>query len=241
MSRPGRKRKSGARYPSGELKKPEVKPDDRIRTSRQPHRRALPDEQRRDERAESPLGRLLLKGVIDAECYDAGERYVAIVGQYRAVINTPRATAGSGRGMICAVDSVETEEMVDRFRAVKVSPKTCFEDADKCACRRRKDRYDAAYAAVLGVPAHVYDRAFLTRMFLGDDAPAELLAAMARAEAARGSELLPLQDQKAARAVARIAVNGEEPTREELVHLVRGLRALARHFGLTGARAMAHS
>lgn len=241
MSRAGRKRKGGKRYPSGGLV-PVVKAEDvlRMRTSRQPHRRTLKSDDRLDERAESPLGRLLIKGVIDAECYDAGERYVAIVGQYRAVINTPRATAGSGRGMTCAVDSVETEEMVDRFKAVRVKPRSCFENAEDCACLRRQERYDAAYAAVLGVPAHGYSRALMTGIMLGD-APAQLLAAVARAEAARGYEALPPQDQKAARAVARVAINGEEPTREELVHLVRGLRALARHFGLTGKRAMAHS
>lgn len=242
MSRAGRKRKSGARYAGGARLKPEAKPDDRIKTSRQPHRRGLPDEQRRDERAESPLGRLLLKGVIDAECYDAGERYVAIVGQYRAVINTPRATAGSGRGMTCAVDSIETEEMVDRFKAVRVKPRSCFQDADTCACLRRQERYDAAYAAVLGVREDAYRRAGLMRMIeLGESPPAELLTAMARAQASTGYDALPPQDQKAARAVARIAINGEEPTREDIVHLVRGLRALARHFGLTGTRALAHS
>lgn len=132
--RAGRKRKAGARHPSGELKRVAA-PDDRIKTSRQPHRRKVPAECRLDQRAESPLGRLYLNGAIDAEALTAGERYVAVVGAYRAVIESPRATAGSGRGFVCAVEWFGES-------------KACDEDPEACACRQRRERYQRAYEAL---------------------------------------------------------------------------------------------
>lgn len=150
MSRAGRKRKSGKRYASGDLV-PARAPDDRIRAARQPHRRCLDEAVRLDERAESPLGRLLLRGLLatvdaigttnaggDAAAarYDAGCAYVAVTGAYRAVIEAPTSTSGSGRGFGCAVEQTNDAD-------------TCRRDPDGCGCLRRKQRYDGAFEALV--------------------------------------------------------------------------------------------
>lgn len=184
MSRAGRKRKSGARHPGGQLKaKP--KPDLKVRTSRQPHRRVLKSDDRLDERAESPLGRLFLRGKIDNDSYDAGARYAFVVGEYAATIGSPRTTSGSGRGYDCLAEITGTHT-------------ACRFDPDNCACFRRKARYDGAF--------EVLERA--------------------------GRRLLMT--------VNRIAVHRQEPSDEDIVYLVAGLRVLAQHFGLTRPARRAH-
>jgi hypothetical protein len=173
MARRGRKRKNGLRHPGGDLVR--VQFDLRAFSGLQPHRVWLPQEQRLDQKAASPLGCLNLLGVLSDAQYLAGVRYAVVVGQYRAVIETPRATAGAGRGYDCAGD------------------RNCGNDGTApCECRRRKERYDAAFAAVIEA------------------------------------------GQRAARAVARVAVHGEQCPRGALPDLKRGLDALAMHFG--GAR-----
>jgi hypothetical protein len=169
MARPGRKRKIGLRHPGGELVRPQF--DMRSLATLQPHRVWLPEEKRMDQKAASPLGCLNLLGVLTDAQYLAGVRYAVVVGKYRAVIETPRATAGAGRGYDCPGD-----------------PK-CGRDGEPCECRRRKQRYDAAFAAVIEA------------------------------------------GQRAARAVARVAVHGEQCPHGALADLKRGLDALAKHFG----------
>ena len=151
MARAGRKRKSGPRKPSGQLKrKKDV--DDRTRTMRQPHRRALAHELRAagvdhhevgkfiaGEEAESPIGRLWAAGLLkqqgdgdvqpSRDRYDAGAMYAQIVGAYRSVIEAPNAGGGSGRGFGCL-------ELL-----CKLAP-------EGCECRRRKERYDRAFEAL---------------------------------------------------------------------------------------------
>jgi hypothetical protein len=156
MSRAGRKRKNGPRHAGGQLKK-DKQPDDRVRTSRQPHRRALAHEMRAEgaddlevkkaagsEEAESPIGRLWLTGMLAdkkdhdvaaaRDRYDAAEMYAQIVGSYRSVIEAPRDVAGSGRGFPC----------LDLL---------CTLAPENCECARRKGRYDRAYGTLrrLGV------------------------------------------------------------------------------------------
>ena len=175
MARRGRKRKIGIRHPGGTLVQP--RPDVRGLATLQPHRVWLPEEKRMDQKAASPLGCLNLLGVVSDAQYLAGIRYAVVVGKYRAVIETPRATAGAGRGYDCAGDL------------------RCGREASHpCECRRRKEGYDAAFAAVLEA------------------------------------------GQRAARAVARVAVHGEQCPRGALADLKRGLEALADHFG-AGRRA----
>lgn len=135
MGRPGRKRKAGRRHPNGALVR-EKRPDDRIRASRQPHRRAMTKDDRLDERAESALGRLNLRRLISNDEYDAGLRYAAVVGAYRAAIEAPTSTAGSGRGFECLAESF-------------AHPDACRADPDGCACRRRRSRYDSAFECLL--------------------------------------------------------------------------------------------
>lgn len=133
MARKGRKRKwRGQKLPHADDPVVEREPDDRIRASRQPHRRGLPEEDRLSEKAESPLGRLSLKSIITEEQYEAGLRYAVVVGQYRAIICAPRTISGSGRGIACSGDEF------------------CGEiDNVPCLCRERRVRYDVAHAALL--------------------------------------------------------------------------------------------
>jgi hypothetical protein len=173
MTRRGRKRKLGFRHPSGELVRPHL--DLRGFATLQPHRVWLPESKRMDQKAASPLGCLNLLGVLSDAQYLAGVRYALVVGEYRAVIEAPRATAGTGRGYDCPGDL------------------QCGRRRDHpCECRRRKERYDAAFVAVLEA------------------------------------------GQRAARAVARVAVYAEQCPRGALAELKRGLDALVRHFSGAG-------
>ena len=88
MTRRGRKRKIGLRHPGGDLVR--VQFDLRALSGLQPHRVWLPQEQRLDQKGGSPLGCLNLLGVLSDAQYLAGVRYAVVVGQYRAVIETPR-------------------------------------------------------------------------------------------------------------------------------------------------------
>jgi hypothetical protein len=85
-----------------------------------------------------------------------------VVGKYRAVIETPRATAGSGRGYDCPGDPV------------------CGRRADTaCECARRKERYDAAFAAVLDAGQQAA-RAVARVAVHGEPCPQGALAALKR-------------------------------------------------------------
>jgi hypothetical protein len=102
-----------------------------VRTSRQPHRRGLKQDDRLSDRAESLLGRLNLNGLISNAQYIAGDQYGMIIGQYRSIIGAPRGTAGAGRGSDCAIG-------------------TGFEcPDDECACARTTARYNNAFAALM--------------------------------------------------------------------------------------------
>lgn len=208
MARRGRKRKAGSRHPSGQLVR-ERAPDDRVRSSRQPHRRGLSEDDRFSEKAESMLGRFNLRHIISDAEHDAGALYAAVVGAYRSVIEAPRAT--SLRAVVepervldadepvagaptCPAAFAEASERIVKIGGVPVTVRRwpCGGDAQECPCAKKKARYDGAFAAVIGA------------------------------------------GQRAAKAVARVAVHGEAIAAEDFVYLTRGLGALARHFGLTG-------
>lgn len=152
MARAGRKRKSGERDARGRLKPKKKDIDDRVRTMRQPHRRALARELRAEgidqhevgkfiagEEAESPIGRLWAAGRLrqqddqDSQAsrdrYDAGTMYAQVVGAYRSAIEAPNGGGGSGRGFGC----------LDLL--CKLAP-------EGCECRYRKERYDRAFEAL---------------------------------------------------------------------------------------------
>lgn len=129
VARTGRKRKSGRRNRSGDIKQP--KPNYAALAALQPHRAWLPENARLSEKAGTPLGGLNLIGVLTDEHHEAGQRYAAIVGAYRAVIESPKGFNNGGRGFDCAG--------CPRIR----------EPESECACEQRKWRYDAAFAAVM--------------------------------------------------------------------------------------------
>ena len=153
MTRAGRKRKSRGFDPAGQSRKPSKDDiDDRVRTQRQPHRRALARTLRRSgadqvevdratggEEAESPIGRLWaagalgLRGDADRQAardrYDAASLFAQIVGAYRSVIEAPRDVAGSGRGFPC-------QELL------------CQLAREACECEHRKIRYMRAFEAL---------------------------------------------------------------------------------------------
>lgn len=165
MSRAGAKKKFKGHVP-GKLNVRRL--DDDELAARQPHRVWLPDKYRLSEKAATPLGGLNLVGAITDSQYDAGSNYVVVVARYRATIGMPLAGfTGSARSIACK------------------GHKGC----DPCECRRRKERYDDAFAAV--------------------------------SEAGN----------RAARAVARVAVHGQACEAGEMDNLRRGLDALAKHFG----------
>lgn len=158
MARAGRKRKLGPRDAAGRLKKPKKEDlDDKVRTTRQPHRRALMRELRArrvgseeaqklaaGEEAESPIGRLWAAGHLkragDADSqaardrYDAGNMFAQIVGAYRSVIGAPSGGAGAGgshgRGRPCPADLL------------------CTLDPESCLCAKTQGRYDRAFEAL---------------------------------------------------------------------------------------------
>jgi hypothetical protein len=71
IDRRGRKRKSGARYPSGGLVR--EKQADKITIAlRMPHRSGVPRHLAHDPKAESVMGRYSLNGLITPLEYDAG-------------------------------------------------------------------------------------------------------------------------------------------------------------------------
>jgi hypothetical protein len=111
---------------------------DRIRVSRQPHRRGVRKDDRLDPKAESVFGRMSLAGVIEPAQYDAGLLYAKIVGEYRAMIGAPSGISGSGRGADCWIASSGGGCLV----------------AD-CPCRKKEARYARAYGALwdAGQPA----------------------------------------------------------------------------------------
>lgn len=128
MVRAGRKRKTGRRLSNGHLV--ERPADYRILAAAQPHRAWLPESKRMDERADSILGCLNLIGKLTDEQAEAGRRYAVAVGRYRATIEGPSATSGSGRAYAC-------------------NP-LCDYGPDDCECHQRRKRYNDLYEALAG-------------------------------------------------------------------------------------------
>ena len=95
--RKGRPRKPGHRYRNGNLRpsshEPAVSPAAVAAT--QPHRAGLGD-CAADQKAESELGRLALRGQISALQYLAGQRYAAQWRAYLSTLDGPRRLGGNG-------------------------------------------------------------------------------------------------------------------------------------------------
>jgi hypothetical protein len=246
MTRAGRTRKSGARYPSGQLKPKKKEIDDRVRTSRQPHRRVVAHELRANgaddldvqkasagEEAESPIGRLWLGGHLrlqgDADeaaardRYDAANMFSQIVGAYRSVIESPKDVAGSGRGFPCEpVQCLDKERLPDH----------------RCECEVRLRRYMSAYEALAGRL-----RRLQVDIEFGEETPEALRAAITEHRRLREDEAYvgpAAQHRRVLMAVNRVAVHRQAIDDQELVYLVHGLEQLRQHFGLTTRRKPKH-
>jgi hypothetical protein len=213
MTRAGRKRKAGARYRGGQLKR-QPKPqqlEERVRVARAlPHRRGLKSNDRMSEFAESSLGRLSLMGLVSRGERAAGEAFAGIVGRYRGVIGGPRQVRSLS---LPTWDDPGTapddEDVTPRFEcssqhadpierrisiagtAMTIREWPCQQPGEVCMCAERRDRYMRVYEAI--------------------------------AQAGRAALM----------AVIRVAVRGEEPRVAELVYLKRGLSAAQRYLGLT--------
>src|SRR5262245_25692182 len=96
--RRGRARKAGARHPSGDLKRQAETP--RQVAAAMPHRKGL-GEKATDQWAESELGRLVLRGDLDATQGLAGEEYLGLWRGYVFTIAGPREVANGSGGFTC--------------------------------------------------------------------------------------------------------------------------------------------
>ena len=116
--RAGRKRKSGARYPSGDLRPPsptEV-------AAAMPHRRGL-GKNAASQLAESELGRMVLRGELEGVLGTAGNLYRGEYRAYIAAICAPRALAKATGGV----------SRCDGCLAIK--------PGDFCLCEHRKRKW----------------------------------------------------------------------------------------------------
>lgn len=125
----GRRRKAGRRTADGRLaKKPRqqrVRDITDVATS-QPHRSWLKEGQRRDQRAESTLGRMFLAGLItEPECW-AGERLRSIIREFHVVIAAP-ITASTAAIMVA--EGMEIPAEADHLAAER--PETEEEKRDR--------------------------------------------------------------------------------------------------------------
>ncbi len=149
MARTGRKRKTGARYPSGRLR--EGPPDYLVLAAQQPHRRDLPKDRRLDPDV-TELGKLKSRNIITQPEYLAGLEFARITALYYATINPPRGLVGAGGGFQCI-------------------PEDCrLEDAPRCICADRR----AAYMGVHDVVARLGHRVIVAvKRLVIEDRPLE--------------------------------------------------------------------
>jgi hypothetical protein len=229
LGRAGRKRKQGRRQPSGKLA-PVKKPDDKIRTSRQPHRRMLKGDHRLSEHAESPLGRMLLAGALndpDAKLkpnatpaptdkartrFEAGELYAKVVSVYNAQLGAPRLGAMS---LPVDDDALPADGEEDRPRDGGCATAT----ADPI---ERQLRLGDQVITVREWPCKA----------MGD----ECACARRKARYDGAFEALGAAGRRALMVVNRVAVHREAIAPQDIVYLDRGLDALARFFGVDRVR-----
>jgi hypothetical protein len=118
----------------------EKQPDYRALTAMQPHRVCLLERWREDHRAGTELGWLLLTGALGSPngdgtlseraqaLHEAGRLFSGVVSRYRAMIGSPRAPGGAGKGYGCVADE--------------------FCDPHSCECRYRTSAYNSAFEAL---------------------------------------------------------------------------------------------
>lgn len=125
MARAGAKRKWKGTTPGPRHNVRRISDDELA--AQQPHRVWLPEASRMSAKAVTPLGGLNLVGAITDSQYEAGQRYVVIVAEYRASIGVP---------------------MKGQSASAKTYPCMGAFNCEDCECRRRKQRYDRAFEAV---------------------------------------------------------------------------------------------
>src|SRR5581483_8965954 len=208
----GRKRKIGARGRTGRLKqKPKSeRVEERVRLARsQPHRRGLKSQDKLSELAESPLGRLTLKGVLTAGERAAGETFAAIVNKYRTVIEGPKPVRS-----LSIATSAEPGDSADQ------------EAAEKFSC-------PSQYADPIGRQVTIGGKLITVREWPCQVAGASCACADRRQRYARAYEAIAGAGRRALMAVIAVAVRNEEIPATEIVYLKAGLSAARRHLGLT--------
>ena len=142
--RAGRKRKSGARYPSGDLRRPsplEV-------AAGMPHRRAL-GKNAASQLAENELGRMVLRGEVDAVLATAGDLYRGEYRAYLAAICAPRMPV---RALGEAAGAISRCVWCPRSGGGEQNAQAVF---CLCADRERKWRSSQAALADSGASAEV--------------------------------------------------------------------------------------
>lgn len=107
------RRKQAKRTPSGQISRAGINQDPRSTALAQPHRRWLPEAMRKDQRAESALGRLYLAGYLTEGQVTAGERWRRLMTDYAQVIDAPRPSAGVLARMIEEKAGPDTEPPPD--------------------------------------------------------------------------------------------------------------------------------
>lgn len=145
MSRRGRARKAGKREPNGQpQRKWGPNHDVRAVVTAQPHRRWLPEDKRRDQRAESELGRLYLAGRITETEAEAGEKWRGLVSAYLKCLAAPVGPV-----------SVASRGIPDR---VEAEPESAFPSTEVSETEEeRKERVLVAFQRATAVLAHLRD------------------------------------------------------------------------------------
>lgn len=117
VKRTGRKRKSGARKPSGDIRLATESP--RVIAMRMPHRQSVKPDDRNDPMATSPLGRLHLRGFITLDQYLAGDRYALGTSRMLKLIAAPASSPPSiaGFGEPTKGGSEISDETAERWKA----------------------------------------------------------------------------------------------------------------------------
>lgn len=107
------RRKQAKRTASGQISRAGINQDPRVTALAQPHRRWLPENMRKDQRAESALGRLYLAGFLTEGQVVAGERWRRLMADYAQVIDAPRPSCGVLARMIEEKAGPDTEPPPD--------------------------------------------------------------------------------------------------------------------------------
>lgn len=163
MAKAGRKRKTGRREPNGRVTRVAAADAMRVVALSQPHRRALPEEARRDQRAESALGRLFLAGRISQAQCEAGERLAARKRAFSQALASPGGVARSWAGrMVASTFSSDDAPQDQRTPGVEANAETeaerraaalaHWDEAETCVwdgVGRVKERFAAVIAVVV--------------------------------------------------------------------------------------------